>query len=333
MLTDRYKRKLDYLRISVTDKCNLRCIYCMPEEGVTLLPHDEVLRNEEFVHFVEIFHSLGVKKVRFTGGEPLIRKGFVDIIARIRELLPDIELCLTTNGTLLGEALDDIYRIKLKKLNISLDTMSRSRFKEITGRDNFDRVITNIEKAIDYNFFDIKINSVLFEESLDELDSLLDYIKDKNIIIRFIERMSFFDNSNTKTFVSSDKLIEILRQKGTLRRKENVDTKVAQMFELQYLDKYNIKIGVIPPITHNFCSKCNRLRLTCDGFLKTCLHSSIEYDLKGPYRMDMGDEALKDIILKAVSEKPLRHDFDCAVDNNSGCASIVSGRSMSKIGG
>ena len=194
--------------------------------------------------------------------------------------------------------------------------------KNVCDKFHFPLQIEGLDKL-----FNLNHNFKEFEEWVS------DYFKDKNVAIRFIERMPFFDNNNAKTFVSSDKLIEILRQKGTLRRNENVDTKVAQMFELLYLDKYNIKIGVIPPITHNFCSKCNRLRLTCDGFLKTCLHSPIEYDLKSPYRMDMGDEALKDIILKAVSEKPQRHNINCAADNSSGCKSITSGRGMSKIGG
>jgi cyclic pyranopterin phosphate synthase len=334
MLKDKFKRKINYLRVSLTDKCNLRCVYCIPAEGVELLPHDEVLRNEEFLHFIGIFVDLGVEKIRFTGGEPLVRRGVVDIIAKTRELHSDIELCLTTNGILLDEVLDDIYRTRVKKLNISLDTMSAERYKEITGRNLFKRVISNIERAISYNYFDIKINAVLFKESADELDSFLDYFKDKDVTLRFIEKMPFLEENMLNSFLSSDEFMRSLRSKGHLIRNEDIDTNVAEMFELQYRDKYAIRIGVIPTISHKFCSRCNRLRLTCDGSLKTCLNFPVEYDLKTPYRMDMGDDAIRDIIVKAVAEKPEAHKLD-GYYGNDGCSSIayVKGRTMSKIGG
>ncbi len=334
MLKDKFKRKIDYLRVSLTDKCNLRCIYCIPPEGIEMLPHDEILRNEEFLHFIGIFVGLGVRKIRFTGGEPLIRKGVVDIISITRKRHTDIELCLTTNGVLLDEVLDDLYRMRVKKLNISLDTMSSERYREITGRDLFKRIITNIEKALSYNYFDIKINAVLFKESADELDSFLDYFKDKEVTLRFIEKMPFLEENQQNTFLSSDEFIESLQSKGSLVRNEDIDTNVAVMFELKYRNTNRMRIGIIPTISHKFCSRCNRLRLTCDGSLKACLHSPIEYDLKTPYRMDMGDDALRDIILSAVNDKPEGHQLDGYHDNE-GCSSIshVMGRTMSKIGG
>ena len=334
MLKDKFERKINYLRISLTDKCNLRCVYCIPAEGVELLPHDEVLRNEEFLHFIGIFVDLGVEKIRFTGGEPLVRRGVVDIIAKTRELHPEIELCLTTNGVLLDEVLDDIYRTKVKKLNISLDTVSAERYRDITGRNLFKRVISNIERAISYNYFDVKINAVLLKESIDELDSFLDYFKDKDVTLRFIEKMPFLEENVLNSFLSSDEFIRSLRSKGKLIRNEDIDTNVAEMFELQYRDKYTIRIGVIPTISHKFCSRCNRLRLTCDGSLKTCLNFPVEYDLKTPYRMDMGDDAIRDIIAKAVAEKPEAHKLD-GYYGNDGCSSIayVKVRTMSKIGG
>lgn len=332
MLTDRYQRKMNYLRVSVTDKCNLRCVYCMPSEGVNLLSHDEVLRNEEFVHLIDLFIGLGVRKLRFTGGEPLVRKGFLDIAAKVKELHPGVELCLTTNGVILDEALGDLRRIGLNKLNISLDTMSRARYTQLTGRDHFDRVISNIEKALESGSFDIKINAVLFRESLDELDTLLDFFKERNVTLRFIERMPFIADDRLQTFVPSDTLIETLKKKGSLRRDERIDTNVAMMFELLYRDRYPVRIGVIPPMTHKFCSRCNRLRLTCDGLLKTCLHSARGYDIKSPYRMDTGDDALRRIILQGVAEKPKEHALDCLEDNQ-GCCSLENRIYMSRIGG
>lgn len=332
MLKDNFSRKLNYLRISVTDKCNLRCSYCMPPQGVKLLPHDEVLRNEEFINFIRIFVELGVAKLRFTGGEPLLRKGFLDIAANTRHMFPDLDLCITTNGILLNEVIEDLYRLNIRKLNISLDSMNRKHYEEITGRDCFKQVIANIEKALSYNFFEMKINSVLFKKSLEDIDLLLDYFKDRNVILRFIELMPFVVGG-THAFLSCNTFIDELKTKGELVRDEAMDTQVALMYDFYYRDKYRLKIGVIPPVTHSFCDRCNRLRLTCDGFLKTCLHSEMEYDLKTPYRMDMGDDALKEIILRAVQEKPEKHNLDCRSGNPDGCSSLCPGRTMSGIGG
>ncbi len=162
MLTDSYSRKHDYLRVSITDRCNLRCSYCMPPEGIELLQHDQVLRNEDFVRLIGIFVSLGVVKVRFTGGEPLVRKGFIDIVSRTSELYPGLELCLTTNGTLLGDFIESLRRLKLKKLNISLDSLSRDTYRSITMIDCLEDVRANIDRVLAYRFFDVKINTVLF---------------------------------------------------------------------------------------------------------------------------------------------------------------------------
>ncbi len=331
MLTDSYSRKLDYLRVSITDKCNLRCSYCMPAEGLELLNHDEVLRNEEFIHLIEIFADLGIAKVRFTGGEPLVRKGFIDIVAGTREACPSLELCLTTNGILLDEVLADLKNFNVKKLNISLDTLSQDEFRKITGRDYFQRVISNIEKAISMDFFEVKINAVLRKEVFNELNDFLDYFRDKKVTLRFIEKMPFSPEKN-RLQISSGDLIAELEKRGELTRSSGSDTKVAIMYNLKYKEKYNFKIGIIPPMSHNFCAKCNRLRLTCDGFLRTCLLSNNEYDLKKAYRKDMGDEAIKDIILHAVAEKPKAHNVDC-MSPDEGCSSFISKRTMSKIGG
>jgi GTP 3',8-cyclase len=332
MLIDGFSRKLDYLRVSITDKCNLRCTYCMPPEGLELLEHDEVLRNEEFVHLIKIFADLGIRKVRFTGGEPLVRKGFLDIVAGTREASPDLELCLTTNGVLLDEVLADLKSLSVKKLNISLDTLSQNEFKKITGRDYFNKVISNIEKAISMNYFELKINCVLREDTLNELDDFLEYFKKKNAVLRFIEKMPFSLTENNNSHVSSNNLITELEKRGQLERNGSLDTKVAVMYNLIYKTDFNIKIGLIPPMSHNFCAKCNRLRLTCDGFLRTCLLSNNEYDLKSVYRMDMGDNALKNIIMLAVSEKPKAHNMNCNSPDE-GCFSLVSHRRMSEIGG
>ncbi|MCU0822322.1 MAG: GTP 3',8-cyclase MoaA [Spirochaetes bacterium] len=332
MLTDKFSRKLDYLRISVTDKCNLRCSYCMPAEGVKLLPHDEVLRNEEFIYFIQIFAGLGIKKIRFTGGEPLIRKGFIEILKKTRELFPFLELGVTTNGILLDEYVNELRKLKINKLNISLDTVSGEDYKSITGRDFSDRVMANIDRALSADCFDIKINTVLSDATERHLDGLLDFFKERKATLRFIEKMPFPAGEVSGKPMLSDGLVAALKRRGGLKRNADMDTRVALMYDLIYKG-CGMKIGIIPPMTHNICAMCNRLRLTCDGFLKTCLHSNAEYDLKTPYRMDMGDEAIKDIILRAASEKPKGHTLKCDLSDSDGCSSLQGKRGMYRIGG
>jgi len=335
MLTDSFQRKHDYLRVSITDKCNLRCNYCMPPEGIKFLSHDQVLRNEEFLHLIKIFVEMGIKKVRFTGGEPLVRKGFLDILNKTRENFPDLELALTTNGVLLKKYTQDLQRLNLKKINISLDSLSPENYQKITGFNYLPQVIDNFESLLATNFFDLKINAVLFKGTLEEIDNFLEYFKDKKVLLRFIERMPFPGNELSPDFIPADHLIHLLVQKGRLSRNEPNDTQVAKMYTFFYRDKYKINLGIIPPLTHNFCAQCNRLRLTADGSLKVCLHCSDEYNLKNKLRNQTDDVILKQIISKAINLKKKGHQLDCYAGNE-GCFSISnssSQRPMSKIGG
>lgn len=333
MLKDKYQRKLNYLRVSLTDKCNLRCRYCIPPSGVDLLAHDEVLRNEEFIYFIGLFAEMGVRKIRFTGGEPLVRKGFLHIIEKTRERFPELELCLTTNGTLLESSLERLRALGVRKINISLDTLVRERYRLITGRDEIGSVLSSIERALEYDYFKVKINAVLFRETLEELGSLVGFASTRDLVLRFIERMPFLGEEEHQHFVPAAELEAGLSRLGELRRDGKTDTSVAIMYELHGAGERPVRIGIIPPMTNKFCSHCNRLRLTCDGRLKTCLYSQKEYDLKAPYRQDMGDAAIREIILGAVNEKPREHNIDCVEYGSQGCASVLSIRSMSKIGG
>jgi GTP 3',8-cyclase len=332
MLTDSYLRKHDYLRVSITDRCNLRCTYCMPPEGLGLLPHDEVLRNEEFIRLTGLFIGMGVIKVRFTGGEPMVRKGFIDILSKTSECFPGTELCLTTNGTLLGGYAEDLYRCRVKKLNVSLDTLSRERYRALTLRDSFDDVLAGIDRALSYDFFDVKINAVLFRETIDELDDFLEYFRDRNVTVRFIERMPFTADPCGLPFYPSDRLVESLKERGDLVRNTGVDTSVSMMYDFLYRGKHLMRIGIIPPMSRKFCVKCNRLRLTSNGLLKTCLHSSADVDLKKLMRGGADDDTLRAAVLKAVSMKHEGHSLDCASDEG-GCSALAGSGFMSKIGG
>ena len=332
MLKDNFLRTHNYLRVSVTDKCNLRCRYCMPPQGVKFMPHDEVLRNEEFVGLIDLFIRMGIKKIRFTGGEPLIRKGFFDIISGTARMHPDTDLCVTTNGTLLEEHIPDLRKYNVKKLNISLDTMSREKFNSLTGVDRFNTVINNIERSLAENFFDIKVNGVLLKSTLEEIDDFLDYFADKNVTLRFIERMPVTEQDEFNEFIPSDELIRVLGEKGRLVRKNVDDTDVSLRYDLNYKNK-NIRIGVIPPVTHRFCATCSRLRITADGNLKTCLHSDKLYNLKDLIRNGAQESEIIQHIVSAIKEKGEGHNIKCTADNT-GCRSITAGiKSMSSIGG
>ena len=332
MLKDTFLRNHNYLRVSVTDKCNLRCRYCMPPEGVEFLPHDQVLRNEDFARIIEIFIKMGINKVRFTGGEPLVRRGIMDIIASARHSSPDVELCLTTNGVLLHEHADDLKKTGVKRINISLDTMSKSRFLDLTARDHFDRVINNIEKMAGSDFFNIKVNTVLFTHTLEELDDFLDYFMDKNITLRFIERMPVTEQDELNAFVPSDELVKALEARGKLIPIVKQVSDVAMRYDIEYKNR-KIRLGIIPPVTHRFCSSCNRLRITAEGNLRTCLYSEKNYNLKELLDRNAGDEELKEYISRCIKEKQKGHNIECTADNK-GCRSISCGiKAMSKIGG
>ncbi len=330
MLHDSYSRKHSYLRVSLTDKCNLRCRYCMPPGGIDWLRHDQVLRNEEFVRLVRIFVSMGVTKVRFTGGEPLVRKGFIEITRETRRLFPELNLCLTTNGVLLERFLDDLADLRVRNINISLDTLSRKRYADITTVDAFDRVMAAIDGASGMNSFSVKVNAVLFKETLDELGDFLDFAAEKNVILRFIERMPFTDSRGDYSFLSSDVLIDALAGLGELRRDNSIDTSVAMMYTVLRQGR-EVKIGVIPPMTHKFCSSCNRLRLMSNGRMRTCLYDDEGADLLEPLRSGAADDELAGIIMKAIRKKKEGHSIEC-LSEDGGCQAL-SAHSMSRIGG
>lgn len=323
MLTDRYLRRHNYLRLSVTDRCNLRCVYCVPADDFCHLPHESILRNEEFIRLIDVFVSLGIDKIRFTGGEPLIRKGLMDIIRTVRERYPSIELALTTNGMLLKEHLPGLKDAGVKRLNISLDTLDHDRFFRITGAHGLERVLESIDAAVSMNFFSVKINVVLMPETLDELEDFLRFLRGKHAVLRFIEMMPDIGGDSGKPFMPAHALIARLQELGTLERQGRRDSQVAMMYSLAR-DGEEYPIGIIPPVSHGFCGKCNRLRLTADGQLKSCLYSKDEFNLKDVIRSGASDNEITAEIRKAVDGK--------GEDRIVNTGDAVS-RTMSKIGG
>ena len=332
MLVDSFKREHTYLRVSLTDRCNLRCTYCMPQEGVTLLPHSEVLRNEEFTEIISTFVKMGINKVRFTGGEPLLRRDFINIIEEIRNYHQTIQMGITTNGVLLNRFLDQFHKLNMRNLNISLDSLDAERYKDITGFDEAEQVKINIDKALEFESFNVKINAVLFRETLDELPQLVDYFSTRDVSLRFIEQMPFTEAGAAVDFVTADELVDAFGKLGKLEKLKDTKTEVATLYLLKLKNGKTLRLGVIPAITHKFCSTCNRLRLSSDGMLKTCLHSAVEHNIKDHIRVGGDEKSLMEFIRDAVVVKQREHKLDC-YEKNSGCFSLSPSRGMSKIGG
>ncbi|MBN1103792.1 MAG: GTP 3',8-cyclase MoaA [Deltaproteobacteria bacterium] len=321
------KRTINYLRISVTDRCNLRCIYCMPEEGIDFLPHPEILSYEEILRVARVSTQGGIRKVRLTGGEPLVRRGFIDFLGRLSEIQDLEEITLTTNGVLLEEFASDIKKCGICRLNISLDSLQAERFHHITGRNFFDRAWTGIRVAETLGFSPIKINVVAMRGIND--DEVLDFARltlEKPYHIRFIEFMPV-GNSNgwrRERFVSTEEIFRRLETLGPLEKLQN--NALDGPAERYRFREAAGEIGLIGALSHHFCDRCNRLRLTADGQLRGCLFSDSEVDIKTSLREGRSDAHLLDLIRLAVENKPRDHGI-----LQSGPRKCV--RHMSSIGG
>ncbi|MBD3182998.1 GTP 3',8-cyclase MoaA [Candidatus Poribacteria bacterium] len=325
-MNDKYGRKIDYLRISVTDRCNLRCVYCMPEEGISLMNHKNILRYEEIIKISSLAYELGFRKFRITGGEPLARKGLTELIKSISCLGNDIDLALTTNGTLLTKYVHELKDAGLKRLNISLDTLDREKFQQITRFDLFQQVIEGINLALEVAFDPIKINVVVVKGIND--DEILDFVeltREKKLWVRFIELMPFSRNNwSEKRFVSADEIRAIIENQYKL-----IEIKRSYSGSPSYdysVDGHKGKIGFIASLSHKFCDQCNRLRLTADGRLLPCLHSDGEIDIKTPLRSGGTDDEIKAVLHKAMLAKPQGHRL---CENGL----KITNRNMSKVGG
>jgi len=311
MLLDPYKRKINYLRISVTDRCNLRCRYCMPEEGIPLISHREVLSYEEILRIVRVFAAEGISKIRLTGGEPLIRKGIVDFISRLSQNKEIKDLSLTTNGILLKELAYDLKQAGLKRVNISLDSLKKEKFLQITRKDDFERVWLGIEEALRVGLSPIKINMVAIKGlNDDEIESFARLTLRLPVTVRYIEYMP---SGNGESWEGSD-LLTIPQIKERLEKigplvpvPSNRWDGPAKRFRIEGSLG---EIGLIGAVSSHFCGDCNRLRLTADGKIRTCLFSDEEIDVKEILRRGGSDRDLKEKLLIALRAKPERHQID-----------------------
>jgi cyclic pyranopterin phosphate synthase len=301
MLVDSYNRIISYVRISITDRCNLRCKYCT-ENLVPFIPHDEVLRYEEIIRFVRIGASLGLRKVRLTGGEPLRRKGIFHLLREINATQGIEDISLTTNGVELAAHVDELRDAGLRRINVSLDSLKRERFEYITGVDAFDRVMESIEAAIAAGLNPVKINTVIIKSFND--DEILDFAGfalERGLQVRFIEFMPFGDGWDSSKVLTSAYLEDLIRKEYELLPAQNSHRGPAKMFRFP---GGTGQIGFISPMSSHICSECNRIRLTPDGKLKPCLFSDAEYDVRALLRGKTTDEDIADFIRKVVSAKP-----------------------------
>jgi GTP 3',8-cyclase len=307
-LVDPYHRRLTYLRISVTDRCNLRCLYCMPNEGVKWLKHEDILSYEEIIRVANVAAEMGVDKIRLTGGEPLVRKGIDDFLPRLTAIPGLRDVSLTTNGIYLSEHLRQIKSAGINRINISLDTLSPQKYERITGLDGFREVWGAIQLAYEMGFHPIKLNTVVLRGINEhEVPQFANLSKEYPFHIRFIEYMpgGFVDQGIALHHVPTPTLKERLSASDPLVPITRMDTDgPTTRFKFEGAPG---EIGFISPLTHHFCETCNRLRLTAEGHLRPCLFSEQEVDLKKPLRKGSDDEDLKRVFLEAALKKPHRH--------------------------
>jgi len=330
---DSYLRTINYLRISITDRCNLRCVYCMPPDGVIPIEHKEILSYEEIVRVVRIAAGIGLKKVRITGGEPLVRKDVTYLIAAIRNIEGIKDLSLTTNGILLSKCADKLVEAGLQRINISLDSLKPDRYEEITRGGDLNLVLRGIEAAEKAGFSPIKINMVPIRGlNSDEIEDFARMTLKVPYQIRFIEFMPFGTEGlwSTEKFISTDEIKSIVEGIGPL-----IPVKLKRSGPAIYFrfDNASGVVGFISPISNHFCGECNRLRLTADGKLRPCLFSETEIDLKPALRGGASDDEIRRLIKLSIEAKPEGHHIQntaprSLMKNRESCR-----RPMTRIGG
>ncbi len=306
-LSDSFQRPINYLRISVTDRCNLRCVYCMPVSGVCPLSHDDILRYEEINTVAKAAAEMGIDKIRLTGGEPLVRAGLPELVGMLASIETIDDISLTTNGTLLAKYAAELKSAGLNRVNISLDSLKPERFQSITRSDShLEDALEGIEAARGVGLEPVKLNTVVIPSVND--DEVLDFAAktiNEEWHVRFIELMPLTGETKTPQFVSASDMKKKIEKLGELEPcLPSVGNGPAKYFRLP---DARGTIGFITPVSEHFCFNCNRLRLTADGKLRPCLLSDYEVDLKQPLRQGVSSEGLKKLIEEAVANKPLQH--------------------------
>ena len=333
-MEDPFGHKINYLRVSITDRCNERCLYCMPRELQEWLPHSEILNYDEITRLVRIASDLGVTKIRITGGEPLTRRDVLTLFRQLNELPKISDIGVSTNGSLLARSTDTgdtvakvLVNSRVRTANISLDTLKPERYREITGRDFLRQTLEGIAAAKSAGFEQVKLNAVLMRgRNEEDIFPLIRFARQENLLLRFIELMpvtsqEMLTEANFMSIGEARRRIE--SEFGTLIPEPGFKTNGPALY--YRFGDCSQRIGFIGAITNlHFCESCNKLRLTCDGKLRPCLGSHLEFDIKTPLRQGVDDDQLRAFFLQVVDRKPKQHDFR----NN-----YQPGRKMVAIGG
>ena len=303
-LLDNHGRELTYLRLAVTDRCNLRCTYCMPAEGINYMPERELLSWEEMFRLTRILHEMGIKKVRITGGEPFVRNGLLDFLTNLAGL-KDLEICLTTNGVFIGEYIEALKKLGVRHINLSLDSLDRDRFHQITRRDDFAKVYENLLRLIDAGF-QVKINAVVMQgKNEDDIIALTEFAREHPVSVRFIEEMPFNGSGlvEEKLFWDHARILERIRsQFPDLKARPFLFGETANTYDIP---GFKGNVGIIAAFTRTFCGSCNRIRLTAKGQVKTCLYDDGVFDMKPYLRSEVSDEEVKAQFLTLFKSRPV----------------------------
>lgn len=328
-LFDNHNRPINYLRLAVTDRCNLRCFYCMPEEGIHYLPKKELLSFEEIYRLVSLLASMGITKVRLTGGEPFVRTDLMKLIRSIVEIPGIKDLHLTTNGVLTSTFIPELKKIGIASVNLSLDTLDRQRFKTITRRDEFEPVLKTLDQLLKYDI-PVKINTVVMDgKNIDDIVPLIELTRNSKVDVRFIEEMPFNGEGNHYPVLNwtYKKILSYIQEHyPSLHKIPDPDFSTSYNYTVP---GYQGNIGVIAAFSRTFCGTCNRIRVTAQGVLKTCLYDEGVLDIKQLLRADQDDSAVKEKLYEAFRQRT-KDGFEAEQKRNS---NLPVHESMSTIGG
>lgn len=327
-LIDSFGRQINYVRLAVTDRCNLRCQYCMPAHGIEIVPRDHLLTYKEMYRIIRVLTELGVNKVRLTGGEPFVRKGFVDFLEMLsfNDLLDDINI--TTNGAMIYKHIETLEKLqKVKNINLSIDSLKADKFNEITRRNVFDEVFKTME-ALEKSSMNLKLNVVVQSGiNTDEINDFVRLTKDKNIAVRFIEEMPF--NGKGQRSIEENwnytKILNEIKSEFSIAEIQSEKSSTSRNFSIE---NHKGSVGIIPAFTRTICGDCNRIRLTSTGTFKNCLFDDGVFNLRDFLRNGASNEELKDLFLSLVKDKP-ENGFIAEANRKEGNVS----ESMSTIGG
>lgn len=328
MLFDNHGRKINYLRLAVTDRCNLRCFYCMPENGIKYVNRKDLLTYEEMFRLVRVMGEQGINKVRITGGEPFVRRDLMGFIERIAELDTIDQINITTNGTHVADKIEALEKMKVKSINLSMDSLNKERFFEITRRNMFDQVYETLEALI-ASSINTKINMVVMDgRNIDDIYPMLELTRDKDVAVRFIEEMPFngTEGQGNATFWPMKKIVDYIQQEYPIEKLPDPPSSTSVNYKIK---DFKGSFGIIAAFTRSFCGTCNRIRLTPQGTLKNCLYDDGVVSFRDFMRQGVTDEQIVELLKNTLEKRP-KDGFEA--EKNRDESKVVS-ESMATIGG